>query len=157
MRKMISRLRRGNPRHLHLAALVFAAALPAACAAPQAPPPNPFLGAWATPDRDRIAFRADTVVLHPPNGPATPMGPQTCAGKFRFGYGRKSRQELTALAARQSDVSGKLAGLLSQPAYPVAELGCDQGSNTYVLIDDHDLVAIYRDGDIASIERLSRL
>jgi hypothetical protein len=43
-----------------------------------------------------------------------------------------------------------------QPEYPVAELRCDQGDNTYVLLDDRGLVAIYRDQGIAGIEQLSR-
>ena len=158
MRNLMSALRR-NERPLSLGALVLAAALPVACAGLQMPPSsssNPFIGAWANPERDQIDFRADTVVLHPNSAP-TAMSAATCSGRFRFGYGRKSREELNALAPRQSDVRAKLAGLLSQPVYPVAELGCDQGSTTYVLVDDHHLVAIYRDGDIASLERLSRL
>ena len=44
-----------------------------------------------------------------------------------------------------------------QPDYAVAELACGEGNSTYVLLDDRDLVAIYRDRDVAGIERLSRL
>lgn len=135
--------------------LVIAAVLPGACAMP---PANPFLGAWATPERNAITFRDATVIVTPTGGEApTEMSAQACAGRFHFGYSRKSRDQLAALIERQPDLRAQLDSLLRQPEYPVAELGCDQGSNTYVLLDDRDLVAIYRDGDIAAVERLSRI
>jgi len=150
------------PRLMHtvprLWRIIAAAAvlLPAACAAP--PPANPFLGAWATPERNQITFRDSTVVVNP-SGATRPieMNQQECSGNFRFGYTRKSREALAALAPQQPDLQAKLGGLLQKPEYPVAELGCDQGDNTYVLLDDRDLVAIYRDAGIASVEQLSRL
>jgi hypothetical protein len=46
--------------------------------------------------------------------------------------------------------------LLVEPSYPVARLDCDRGDQTYVLLNDHQLVAIYRDGDIGAIDRLAR-
>ena len=46
--------------------------------------------------------------------------------------------------------------MLGRPDYPVAELGCGEGGTTYVLLDDHNLVAIHRDADVAGIEQLSR-
>jgi hypothetical protein len=139
-----------------LAVLAFAAALPIGCAAPE-PPANPFAGAWSTAERHQIAFRADTIVVNPPNAAPTAMAAESCGGAFRFGYGRKTREALLGLALRQPDVSGKLASLLVRPDYPVAELACGEGYNTYVLLGERDLVAIYRDRDIAGIERLSRL
>jgi hypothetical protein len=45
---------------------------------------------------------------------------------------------------------------LVAPSYPVAVLRCDQGDHTYVMLNDHELVAIYRDGDIGVVERLAR-
>jgi hypothetical protein len=149
------RLMFGAPR-LWRTIAVAAVLLPAACAAP--PPANPFLGAWATSERNAITFRDSTVVVNP-SGALRPieMNPQECSGNFRFGYTRKSREALTALAPQQPDLQAKLGSLLQQPEYPVAELGCDQGENTYVLLDDRDLVAIYRDAGIASVEQLSRL
>ncbi len=137
MRRIVTTL----PR---LAVSALLAALAAGCAAP--PPVNPFAGAWATADRQQIAFRDDTA-----------MGAESCAGAFRFGYGRKSREALIGLAPHQPDLRGKLASLLVRPDYPVAELGCGEGDSTYVLLDERDLVAIYRDRDVAGIERLSRL
>jgi hypothetical protein len=133
----------------------FLVAMAAGCAAPE--PPNPFAGAWATADRQEIAFRDNTVMVNPPNAQPTAMGAESCAGAFRFGYGRKSREALIGLAPRQPDLRGKLANLLVQSDYPVAELACGEGNSTYVLLGERDLVAIYRDRDIAGLERLSRL
>ena len=139
-----------------LALLAVVAVLPLGCVAPE-PPPNPFAGAWTTADRQQIAFRDNTILVHPPNAQPSAMGTDSCAGTFRFGYGRKSREALIGLAPHQPDLRGKLANLLVRPDYPVAELACGEGDSTYVLLDDRDLVAIYRDRDIAGLERLSRL
>jgi len=139
-----------------LALLAVVAVLPLGCVAPE-PPPNPFAGAWTTADRQQIAFRDNTILVHPPDAQPSPMGTESCAGTFRFGYGRKSREALIGLAPHQPDLRGKLANLLVRPDYPVAELACGEGDSTYVLLDDRDLVAIYRDRDIAGLERLSRL
>ena len=139
------------------ALLVLAAALPAACAVPEAlPPANPFAGAWTTEERQQIAFRDDTILVTPPDAAPTPMGAESCAGAFRFGYGRKSREALFGLTPHQPDLRNRLASLLVNPDYPVAEVSCGAGDSTYVLLDERDLVAIYRDRDIAGVERLSR-
>src|ERR1700674_2079569 len=138
-----------------LAVLAFAAALPIGCVVPD--PPNPFAGAWTTAERQQIAFRDTTIVVNPPDAQPTAMGAESCAGAFRFGYGRKSREALIGLAPHQPDLRGKLASLLVAPDYPAAELSCGEGASTYVLLDERGLVAIYRDRDIAGIERLSRL
>jgi len=89
-------------------------------------------------------------------GHRTPLDKDTCRGVFRFGYDTKSRQALTDLIARQPDLRKKLSDLLVEPSYPVASLDCDRGDQTYVLLNDQQLVAIYRDGDIAAIDRLAR-
>jgi len=138
-----------------LAVLALVAALPIGCAVPE--PPNPFVGAWTTAERQQIAFRDNTIVVNPPDAQPTAMGAESCAGAFRFGYGRKSREALIGLAPHQPDLRGKLASLLVLPDYPVAELACGEGGSTYVLLDERDLVAIYRDRDVAGFERLSRL
>ena len=134
-----------------------AALLPIGCTVPVAPPANPFAGTWSTAERERIAFRDDTVVLTPPDAPPTAMAADACGGTFRFSYGRKTREALVALAPRHPDVTGKLVRLFVQPDYPVAELVCGEGDTTYVLMGEKDLVAVYRDRDIAGIEQLSRL
>ena len=130
------------------------AVLPIGCATK---PVNPFAGAWTTPENQQIAFRADTLVINPPGAGPTPMAGDTCANSFRFGYGRKSREALLELTPRQPDLRNRLAGLLVQPDYPVAELACGEGESIYVLLDERELVAIHRDRDVAGIERLSRL
>ena len=138
-----------------LAVLAFLAALPIGCVVP--PPANPFVGAWTTAERHQIAFSDATIMVNQPDVQPTAMGAESCSGAFRFGYGRKSREALIGLAPHQPDLRGKLASLLVRPDYPVAELACGEGNSTYVLLDERDLVAIYRDRDIAGFERLSRL
>jgi len=141
---------------LALAALVLL--LPGACAEfGQKPAGNPFLGVWSTEAHDQVAFRDDTVVLPQPSGPAVPVGPKECAAGFFFHYGQMTSASLTGIAAAQPDVKGELSGLLQRSDYPVAELGCDHGTSTYVLLDDHHLVAIYRDRDVVGLDRMSRL
>ena len=144
-------------RRLRLLLLAGLANLSAACVtAPPPAPMNPFLGAWSTAEKSQIAFRDDTVVINPPDAQPTAMNAQSCPQGFQFQYGRKSRDALLALTINQPDVTRKLGALLVQPEYPVAELRCDQGDNTYVLLNDGDLIAIYRDQGIAGIEQLSR-
>ena len=145
---------------LRVLLIALAAALPAACAGIESPrlaaPANPFAGGWTTTERRQVAFRDDTVVVNPPNQPPTPLGAETCAGRFRFSYGRKSREALVALAPRQPDLQRRIAAQLAQPEYPVAELSCAEGGTTYVLLGDRDLMAIHRDRDIAGLQRLTR-
>jgi hypothetical protein len=136
--------------------LVLAAA-PLACAAPEPPPAlNPFIGTWATADNDSVTIRQDTIVQTQPDGRRTALDKTTCGGVFRFGYETKSSQALTDLIPRQPGLRKTLSDLLVKPNYPVAELDCDRGDQTYVLLDDRQLVAIYRDGDIGAIDRLAR-
>jgi hypothetical protein len=142
-----------------LAALALLPALLAACAAPPPPavPVNPFAGAWTTPGHQKVAFRSDTLVLHPPDLPPTAMSAATCDGRFGFAYRRESRARLLMLAPRQPRLTRRLAALLVRRDYPVAEVTCGGGDSTYVLLDARDLLAIHRDRDIAGLERLSRL
>ena len=70
-------------------------ACPPACAVPAgSPPANPFAGAWATAERQQIAFRDDTVVLNLPGEKPTPLGAETCDGRFRFAYGQPEPRQL---------------------------------------------------------------
>lgn len=138
--------------------MLIVAAAPLACAGPEAGRQmhNPFVGTWATADNDLIAIRQDTIVQSGPQGNGTALDKAACGGTFSFTYGSRSRQALTALLPRQPGLRRKLSDLLVAPAYPVAELDCDRGDQTYVLLNDRQLVAIYRDGDIGAIERLAR-
>ena len=137
-------------------ALILAAVL-LACATPEKLPENPFLGTWATADNDKVTIREDTIVQTQPDGQSTALGKETCRGVFHFGYDTQSREALTGLIVRQPDLRKKLSALLVEPSYQVARLDCDRGDQTYVLLSDQRLVAIYRDGDIGAIDRLARL
>lgn len=143
---------RNAPR---VAVLALAALLPAACVSPE-PPQGPFAGAWSNAERHQVVFRDNTVVQQPTGGPPTALSAATCEGKFRFGYARRSRDALIALAPRQPDLRGRLAQMLVRPDYQVAELDCGDGGTTYVLLGDRDLVAIHHDADVAGVEQLSR-
>ena len=150
--------RRGWERRLGraAAALSLASAL-VACVAPEpAAPRNPFVGTWATADNDSVTIRPDTIIQTQPDGQSTALDKNTCRGVFRFAYDTQSRQALTDLVPRQPDLRKKLSELLVEPSYPVARLDCDKGDQTYVLLNDRQLVAIYRDGDIGAIDRLAR-
>jgi hypothetical protein len=134
--------------------LVLLAALPVACAAPT--PQGPFEGAWGGAERHQISFRDNTIVQQAVGTPPTTLSAATCDGKFRFGYARRSRDALIALAPQQPDIRSRLTLLLVRPDYQVAELGCGEGGTTYVLLDERKLIAIHRDADVAGIEELSR-
>ena len=137
--------------------LLILAAAPLGCAAPEPPPVlNPFIGTWATADNDSVTIRQDTIVQTQPDGRSTALDKNTCGGVFRFVYETKSRQALTDLITRQPGLRQKLSELLVEPSYAIAELDCDRGDQTYVLLNDRQLVAIYRDGDIGAIDRLAR-
>jgi hypothetical protein len=137
-------------------ALIIVAGFPVACAVPEPPPRNQFVGTWATADNETVTIRQDTIVQTQPDGQSTALDKNTCRGLFRFVYDTQSRQALTELIPRQPDLRKKLSDLLVEPSYPVARLDCDRGDQTYVLLNDRQLVAIYRDGDIGAIDRLAR-
>lgn len=117
---------------------------------------NPFIGTWVTAENASITIRQDTVVQHEPGGQSTALDNRACHGVFRFAYGTKTRQALTDLVPRQPDLRRRLSDLLVEPSYQTAELDCDQGDQTYVLLNDRQLLAIYRDGDIGAVDRLAR-
>jgi hypothetical protein len=145
---------------VRILATAVLAVLPLACVALETGRPveqNPFLGAWATQDDNRITFRPETVVQSQPDGQTTSLDSAACAGVFRFVYGSRSREALADLIPSQPELRERLSHLLVAPNYKVAQLACDQGDQTYVLLDDHQLLAIYRDGAIAAIERFSRI
>jgi hypothetical protein len=137
--------------------ILTTAAVLAACTL--SPPPaaeDPFIGTWVTADNASITIRADTVVQHSPDGQSTELDQSACRGVFRFSYSTKTRQALTGLVPRQPELRQKLSDVLVEPSYKVAELDCDRGDQTYVLLNDRQLVAIYRDGDIGAIDHLAR-
>jgi hypothetical protein len=128
-----------------------------ACAVqPAARVENPLLGNWVTAENAGITIAPDSIVQHQPDGESTLLDKTTCPGMFRFTYSTKSREDLTNLVPRQPELRQKLSEALVNQGYPVAELECDRGDQTYVLLNDGQLLAIYRDGDIGAIERLAR-
>ena len=131
-------------------------AAPLACVALEPSTQNPFIGTWATADNDSVTIRQDTIGQTQPDGRTTALDKDSCRGVFRFAYDTESRQKLTDLIPRQPELRKKLSELLVEPNYPVAKLDCDRGDQTYVLLNDRQLVAIYRDGDIGAIDRLAR-
>jgi hypothetical protein len=138
------------------AALIIAA-MPIACTlSPASQMENPFLRAWVTAENASIVIRQDTIVQNQPDGQSTALDKNVCRGVFRFAYGTKTRQALTDLVPRQPELRHRLSDLLVEPSYPTAELDCDRGDQTYVLLSERQVVAIYRDGDIGAIDRLAR-
>ena len=137
--------------------VLIIAAIPLACTlSPPSQVKNPFLGTWVTAENASIVIRQDTIVQNQPDGQSTALDKNVCRGVFRFVYGTKSRQALTDLVPRQPELRHRLSDLLVEPSYPTAELDCDRGDQTYVLLSERQLVAIYRDGDIGAIDRLAR-
>ncbi len=149
-------LRSPSRRCVSAAVLTPIAAGLFACATPPPPPQNPFVGTWTTGDNAAITIRQDTVVQHGADGQSTALDRGTCDGNFSFGYAVWNRAALTTLLPRQPNLDENLSELLPAPTYPVAVLHCDRGDHTYVLLNDRELVAIYRDGDIGVVERLAR-
>jgi hypothetical protein len=128
-----------------------------ACAVSTAPRvEDPFVGNWVTAENASITISPDTIVQHQSDGESTTLNEIACRGKFHFAHGTKSRQDLTGLVPRQPDLRQKISDILVEQSYPVAELNCDRGDQTYVLLNDRQLLAIYRDGDVGAIERLAR-
>ncbi len=144
-------------RILCLSAVITFSALVLACTlSPSSRVEDPFIGNWVTAENASITIRPDTIIQHQPDGESTTLDQTACHGMFRFDHGTKSRQDLTGLVPRQPDLRQKISDILVEQSYPVAELNCDRGDQIYVLLDDRQLLAIYRDGDIGAIERLAR-
>jgi hypothetical protein len=141
-----------------LAAAITAAALLGGCSLFSSwAPENPIIGTWANTDNDRVTFKTDGVIVTPNNGKATAMGPGDCNGVFTIAYGRMQTAPFAKLFPTQPDLEDKLKGLLLKPDYPVADVTCDKGGTTYLMIGDRELLAIYRDAGLGGLERLTRL
>jgi hypothetical protein len=144
-------------RILRFSTAMTCSALTLACAvSPATRVEDPFVGNWVTAEDASITIRPDTIVQHQLDGESTTLDEAACHGMFRFTHGTKSRQDLTSMVPRQPDLRQKISDILAEQSYPVAELNCDRGDQTYVLLNDRQLLAIYRDGDVGAIERLAR-
>ena len=154
---MIGRAHRARRARGRLAVALLAL-LPTGCAIFEGPaPPNPLIGSWTTAERDKVTFQPDAVVVTPDKGKPTTMGAAECNGVYKLAYGRMATTPLKQLFSSQADLTAQLKQLLVQPEYPVAEITCDRGGTTYLMLDDRQLLAIYRDGAVGGIERMTRL
>lgn len=120
-------------------------------------PASPLLGSWATQDHDEVTFRADAVIVTPDKGQATTLGPSDCNGAYKLQYGRMNTAALEQAFPSQPDLQGKLKQLLAKPEYPVADVTCDQGGTTYLMLDERRMLAVYRDAGVGGLEAYSRL
>lgn len=120
-------------------------------------PANPLIGSWATVDRNKVTFRPDAVVVTPDKEQPMTMGPRDCNGAYRLQYGRMDTAALKRSFPSQPDLQGKLQQLLTKPEYPVADVTCDRGGTTYLMLDDRRMIAVYRDNGLGGLETYSRL
>lgn len=139
-------------------AVALLALAPTGCGILEGPePPNPLIGTWTTAESDKVAFQPNAVVIIPNKGKPTTMGTSECNGVYKLAYGRMPTAPLKQMFPTQADLSAQLKQLLVRPDYPVAEMTCDRGGTTYLMLDDRQLLAIYRDGGVGGIERMTRL
>ena len=120
-------------------------------------PANPLVGSWTTADRNKVIFSADTVVIAPDKEKPMTMGPRDCNGVYKLQYGRMDTAALKRSFPSQADLQGKLKQLLVKPDYPVVDVTCDRGGTTYLMLDDRQMIAVYRDGGVGGLETYSRL
>lgn len=120
-------------------------------------PGSPLFGNWEDPDRNKVTFTPNAIVLTPVNGEATTMGPAACNGRYQLVYGRMMTADLQRSFPSQPDLQSTLQRLLTKPEYPVADVTCDQGGTTYLMLDANNVLAVYRDSGVGGTERLSRI
>jgi hypothetical protein len=152
----------GARRILHfasrLAAAISLALLPTGCFVLEGPPPaNPLIGTWSNADNDRVTFSDSSVVVTPNSGKAVTMGPSDCNGVFKVSYGRMATVSFATMFPTQPDLEAQLKKALVAADYPVADVTCDQGGTTYFMLDDRQVLAVYRDSGIGGLEHLTRL
>ncbi|HWD56922.1 MAG TPA: hypothetical protein VG308_01480 [Stellaceae bacterium] len=122
-----------------------------------APPVSPLVGNWATTDKNKVSFRADAVIVTPDKGSSTTLGPRDCNGIYKLQYGRMNGASLAQAFPSQKDLTSKLKQLLVKPEYAVADVTCDQGGTTYLMLDESRMLAVYRDAGVGGLEAYSRL
>jgi len=140
--------------------IALAPLLATACAFlpfPNEPPASPLLGNWATDDHNQVTFRTDAVVLTPDKGQAMTMDAANCNGNYKLRYGRMNTTDLEQAFPSQPDLQGRLKQILVKPEYPVADVTCDQGGTTYLMLDERRMLAVYRDSGVGGLEAYSRL
>jgi hypothetical protein len=138
-------------------AVALLALLESGCILFEGNPANPLIGTWTTADRNRVTFQPDAVVVSPDKGKPTTMSKAECNGVYNLAYGRMETPPLKRLFPSQADLNAQINRLLVKPEYPVAEMTCDRGGTTYLMLDDGQLLAIYRDGGVGGVELMTRL
>jgi hypothetical protein len=136
---------------------VLAGLLPAACFFPPGEPASPLIGSWASADNNKVTFGPTSIVVTSDKGQATTMSGAECNGAYKLVYGRMETAPLERAFPSQADLQTKLKQLLVKPEYPVADVTCDQGGTTYLMLDDHQVLAVYRDAGVGGLEHLNRL
>jgi len=144
------------PHRVYRLVVTLLALAPTGCALLEGAPANPLIGTWTTTDRNKVTFERDAVVVTPDKGKPTTMGKSECNGVYTLAYGSMQTAPLKQLFPSQTDLKAQLNQLLVKPEYPVAELTCDRGGTTYLMLDNGQLLAIYRDGGVGGIERMTR-
>lgn len=124
---------------------------------PGATPPNPLIGSWSTADHNRVTFNPESVVVTPDKSRPMTMGAADCNGVYKLQYGRMTTASLEQSFPSQPDLQSKLKQYLTRPEYPVADVTCDRGGTTYLMLDDRRLLAVYRDAGVGGVETYSRL
>jgi hypothetical protein len=141
-----------------LAVSISLALLPTGCFVLEGPPPaSPLIGTWSNADNDRVTFGASSVVVTPNHGKPTAMGPGDCNGVFKIVYGQMATAPFATLFPTQPDLEAQLNRSLVKPEYTVADVTCDRGGTTYFMLDDRQVLAVYRDDGIGGLEHLTRL
>jgi hypothetical protein len=135
---------------------VLATLLTASCVFQQ-DPANPLIGSWTTADRNKVTFAADAVVVTPDKEQPMTLGPRDCNGVYKLQYGRMDTAALERSFPAQADLQAKLKQLLVKPEYPVVDVTCDRGGTTYLMLDDRQMLAVYRDSGVGGLETYSRL
>jgi hypothetical protein len=137
--------------------LAILAPLLLTCCVPGAPATSPLVGNWATQDHNQVTLRDDAVVITPDKGKSETLGPRDCNGVYKLQYGRMITASLQQSFPTQPDLQSKLKQLLTSPEYPVADVTCDRGGTTYLMLDDRRMIAVYRDSGVGGLETYSRL
>jgi hypothetical protein len=137
--------------------LAILAPLLLTCCVPGAPATSPLVGNWATQDHNQVTLRDDAVVITPDKGKSETLGPRDCNGVYKLQYGRMITASLQQSFPTQPDLQSKLKQLLTSPEYPVADVTCDRGGTTYLMLDERRMIAVYRDSGVGGLETYSRL
>ena len=119
-----------------------------------------FVGSWSTAERQaRSRSATDTVVFNLPDRrpDSRSRSARKPARQVPFSLGRRAATSLDRRSPRRRPISRQLVGRCSvAPVIRSPSWAAITARSTYVMLDDHELVAIYRDRDIVGLDRLTR-